>query len=77
MTLKYQSGEAIQKGDHIRYHGEIGVVEFVAERITGDAALDWYVQEFGSGVMLLVNPFGRVFISDLPNDEDLAFVARG
>ncbi len=58
------------------HHGEIGVVEFVVERITGDAALDWYVQEFG-GVMLLVSPFGRVFISDLANDEDLELVARG
>lgn len=76
MTLKYQTGEAIQKGDRIRYHGEIGLVEFVAERITGDAAADWYVQEFGGGVMLLVNPFGRVFISDLANDEDLELIAR-
>ena len=77
MTLKYQTGEAIQKGDHICYNGEIGVVEFVAEHITGDAALDWYVQEFGSGVMLLVSPFGRIFISDLANDDDLELVARG
>ena len=76
MTLKYQTGEAIQKGDHIRYHGEIGVVEFVAERITGDTALNWYVQEFGGGAMLVVAPFGRVFISDLANDEDLELVAR-
>jgi hypothetical protein len=77
MTLKYQTGEAIQKGDHIRYHGETGVVEFVAESISGDAALDWYVQEFGGGAMVVVAAFGRVFISDLDNDEDLELIARG
>ena len=59
------------------YHGEAGEIEFVADQIVGDSALDWYVTEYGGGVMV-VGPksFGRVFVHDTKNDADLILVAR-
>jgi hypothetical protein len=59
MSLTYLSGEEIQSGDRIRYHGEPGHVEFVAER--GDPETGWYVEQCGSGCMILAQSFGRVF----------------
>jgi len=58
------------------YHGEAGEIEFVAESITGDPELDWYVEEEGGGVMISV-AFGPVFVKDPHADEDLDFVSRG
>jgi hypothetical protein len=29
MSLTYSTGEPVLKGDHIRYHGEVGEVEFL------------------------------------------------
>lgn len=76
MKFQYQSGEPIQKGDRIRYNGHAGVVEFVVEKITGDAALDWYVEEYGGGVMLSVGTYGNLFLETTEDDEDLSFVSR-
>lgn len=77
MTLKYQSGEEIRKGDHVRFHGEPGHVELVASR-AGDPETDWFVQEYGGGVMILDRIAGRTFIDadQLPDYEDLEFVSR-
>lgn len=72
MSLAYSSGEEIQSGDRILYHGEPGQVEFVAKR--GNSETDWYVERFGGGCMILAPSFGRVFISEA--DEDLEFVGR-
>jgi hypothetical protein len=72
MSLTYSSGEEIQSGDRILYHGEQGQVEFVAK--VGDPETDWYVEQFCGGCMVLAPSFGRVFISEA--DEDLEFVAR-
>jgi hypothetical protein len=46
MSLTYASGEEIQSGDRILYHGEAGQVEFVAE--PGDPETGWYVEQFGA-----------------------------
>jgi hypothetical protein len=72
----YQSGEQIKQGDRITYHGEPGEIEFVADKVAGDNAIDWYVTEQGGGVMIIARDFGRVFIHDTKNDEDLILIAR-
>ena len=72
MSVAYSSGEEIQSGDRILYHGEPGQVEFVAK--SGDHETGWYVEQFGGGYMILAPSFGRVFISKA--DEDLEFVSR-
>ena len=80
MTLKYQSGEEIKKGDRVLFHSEPREVEFVVDGLTGDAALDWYMQEFGGGVMIREpKHFGNTFIPAefLPETEDLEFLSRG
>lgn len=73
--LKYESGEVIQQGDRVLYHGEPGEIEFVVNGRSGDPAMDWYVDEFGGGVMV-IEPrfFGRVFVSEV--DDLLVFVSR-
>jgi hypothetical protein len=77
MTFRYQSGEDIQKGDNILFHEEQGEVEFVTTKLGDDPEHDWYIQEFGGGVAIKSPSFGRVFISDVDNTEDLVFVSRG
>ena len=78
MPLLYQSGQEIQRGDRVRLHGEPGEIEFIAD--PAHDPNDWYVKEFGGGVMI-VEPksFGRLFINagDIPGYEDLEFVSRG
>ena len=80
MTLRYyQSDVEIKKGDRVLFHGEPGEIELVASGL-GDPETDWYVQEFGGGVMILEPKFfGRAFIpaGQLDTTEDLEFVARG
>jgi hypothetical protein len=77
MILKYQTGEEIQKGDCILFHREPGRIELVAAEL-GDPETDWYMQEYGGGVMILEEVAGRTFISadQIDECEDLEFVAR-
>jgi hypothetical protein len=59
MSLTYSTGEPVLKGDHIRYHGEVGEVEFLAER--GDPDTSDLVA--GGGVWIgeiLIDTQGRV-----------------
>lgn len=78
MSLKYQTGEEIQKGDRILFHQEPGEIEFVFDTLVGDPADDWYIRELGPGVMVLEPKyFGRAYVRDTENDEDLVFVSRG
>src|SRR5574340_690277 len=59
VCFSYPSGEAVQAGDRIKYHGESGQVEFVVSRPQGDPAHDWYLQEFpGGGIMIRAAGFG-------------------
>ena len=76
-SFHYRSGQEVQSGDQITYNGERGTVAFVA--CEGEAEYEWYVDRFPphGGIMLAVPPFGSLFIYDLPNDEELAFVGRG
>lgn len=74
MPLKYSSGEEIQARDRVLYHSEPSQIEFVAK--PEDTETAWYVEQFGGGSMLLAPSFGRVFVSNPEDDEDLEFVAR-
>jgi hypothetical protein len=77
MPLKYMAGEDIRKGDFVRFHGEPGRVEFIAESLIGDPEIDWHVNEFGGGVMILEpKVFGRAFLPEPDTTEDLVLVSR-
>jgi len=73
-TWVYPSGEEVRAGDRIRYRGEEGVVDFVVSDLSGDSDRDWYMDEYGGGIMIMAAGFGSVFISDF--DEKLELVAR-
>ena len=77
MILKYRSGEEIKKSDRVLFHGEPGQVEFVAVEL-GNPETDWYIQEYGGGVMILDRTVGCSFISadQIEDYEDLEFVSR-
>jgi hypothetical protein len=78
MAFVYKSGEEVKNGDHITYHGEPGEVEFVVARLTGNPAMDWYVEQFpGGGFMINAKGFGSVFLGKSDIDEELEFVSRG
>jgi hypothetical protein len=77
--LKYQSGEEIRKGDRVIFHGEPAENEFVVEGLTENIALDWYMREFGGGVMIREpKHFGMTFIptDSLLETEDLELLSR-
>ncbi|HTC62073.1 MAG TPA: hypothetical protein VK709_04465 [Candidatus Saccharimonadales bacterium] len=77
--LKYQSGEEIKKGDHVIFHGEPAEIEFVVEGLTENATLDWYMKEFGGGVMIREpKHYGMIFIpiGSLHEMEDLELLSR-
>ena len=77
-VLKYRSGEEIRSGDHVLFHGNPAVIEFVASD-PNDPKQAWHVRELGGGV-LVSDPVvsGRTFIrrDSLPEYEDLVFVSR-
>lgn len=74
--LKYQSGEEIEGGDRVLFHGEAAEVEFVADS-DSDPETQPFVQEFGGGVMIAdPNVSGRSFIPAGLLDEDLEFISR-
>ena len=59
------------------FHGDLGEVEFVADPIITNSETDWYVKEYGGGVMVREpKSFGLVFISDTQNVEDLVLLSR-
>lgn len=76
MPLHYSSGEEIQPGDEVTYHGDPGSVEFIIEGLSGDPRMDWYVHEHGVGVMLHANVFGSVYVAAPDERDELQFVSR-
>ena len=76
MSLTYMTGE-IRKGDRVLFHGEPGAIELVADPGFANRETDWYVQEYGQGVIILEpKNFGRAFLPEPHTAEDLEFVAR-
>jgi hypothetical protein len=70
--IRYMDGKEIQKGDKIRYQGELGEVEFVVLERTGKADIDWYLEEYKQpGFMIKTDRFGRVFLTQDDVDESL------
>jgi len=77
MPLTYQSGEDIQLGDRVTYGGNGGTIELIVEGLTGDPGDDWLFETNGAGVMVAEpKVFGRVYLHDPHEEEDLLFVAR-
>jgi hypothetical protein len=77
MSLAYRSGEEVNKGDLVLFHGNSAHVEFVAS--ADDPQYAWYVQEYGGGIMVFdPTVSGRTFIpaDQLSDCEDLEFVSR-
>jgi hypothetical protein len=81
MLFRYQSGEAIEKGDRVTLFGEPCRIEFVVTRVEDDA---WHFETYGGGIMICENrEFGRLFLAadDLNMEEyehkNLKFVSRG
>lgn len=73
---RYSSGDVVHPGDNVRYRGEQGRVEFVATEQSGDAATDWYIEEYGGGVMMNVVGYGSVFVPGNQIDEELELLDR-
>jgi hypothetical protein len=77
MPYSYQTGEEIKKGDRVLYHGEPGEIEFIADPVLSDPETEWFVSEYGGGVMVIEpKVFGRAFLPRTDDDEDLEFVSR-
>jgi hypothetical protein len=77
MALRYQTGEAIHPGDRVTYGGNAGTVELVVEALTGKSEEDWLFETNGAGIMVAEpKMFGRVYLHDPHEEEDLLFVAR-
>ena len=76
MAFTYVSGEIVRRGDQIRYAGEDGAVEFVADPDVVDPATASYVEQFGGGCMIATQKFGSIFLDSTVDQEDLEFVAR-
>jgi hypothetical protein len=78
VTLRYQSGEEINKGDRVLFHRGPAKIELVA-CASDDPATTWYMEEFGGGVLIREpNDPNLTFVSahQLPEYEDLEFVSR-
>ena len=77
-TFTYCSGEEVRTRDRITYHDEPGAVEFVVIERVGLAAMDWYIEQYpGGGLMITAGSFGKVFLTEADIDADLDFVSRG
>ncbi len=76
MPLFYRSGEPIIAGDRVRLHGEPAEIESVHDPAADPR--DWYVAEFGGGVMVAEPKiFGHLFIKSPVSDYgDLEFESR-
>lgn len=73
---QYMSGQVIRQGDRIRYAGEPGEVELVADPNVADETTAWYIEELGPGCMITTEKWGAMFLRWTEEEEDLEFVAR-
>ena len=77
-SLTYHTGEEVQAGDVVTHNGHPGQIEFVANPSSPSPETEWFIEEFGGGVMVKDSKIGSVFISieSMDNPGDLAFVGR-
>jgi hypothetical protein len=78
MTLRYQSGEEIRRGDRVRFHGEPGRIELVVTESVSPET-EWHMREHGGGIQISEpKRFGLTFIpaAQIEEYEDLEFVSR-
>jgi hypothetical protein len=74
---RYQTGEKIHRGDRVTYGGKAGVIELVVETLTGEPEEDRLFQTNGAGIMVAEpKVFGRVYLYDPHEEENLLFVGR-
>ena len=77
MALRYHTGEEIHRGDRVTCGGNAGVIELIVEASTGEPEEDWLFETNGAGIMVAEpKVFGRVYLHDPHEEEDLRFVAR-
>jgi hypothetical protein len=77
VPFRYQSGDEIIKGDRVLFHGQPGEIEAIADPLVKDPETDWFMQEYGGGVMVSEPKVsGRVFVTDTEDEEDLILVSR-
>jgi hypothetical protein len=77
MPYSYRNGEPMRKGDRVLFLGERGEIEFVADPLVSDPETEWYVSEYGGGVMLIEpKKYGRVFLAETYDVDDLQLVSR-
>lgn len=72
---RYESGDEIHVGDHVRYAGDTGTIVFVIDRCEYSAAFpekDW--SHYGSGFMIQTPAYALVMLDKA--DEDLEFLSR-
>jgi hypothetical protein len=77
MPFRYHAGLEICEGDRVSYAGHAGEIELVVEKPIGLSEPHWLFEQHGAGVMV-VEPkvFGRVYLSNPAEEEDLLFIAR-
>jgi hypothetical protein len=57
--------------------GNAGVIELVVEALTREPEEDWLFETNGAGIMVAEpKVFGRVYLHDPHEEEDLLFVGR-
>jgi hypothetical protein len=74
--IQQHRGSAIDEV-RVTYGGNPGVIELVVEALTGEPEEDWVFETNGAGIMVAEpKAFGRVYLHDPHEQEDLLFVAR-
>ncbi len=77
MAFKYKSGWEVRQGDRVLYAGTPARVAFVVTDINAHPALNWFLQHFpGGGLLVTINTGVSIFLQSAANNNDLEFVSR-
>lgn len=74
--LRYQTGEALERGDRVDYLDEESAVELVVKEGSSDDETRWLAETAGPGCSLQNKSFGRVYVP-LDAFDKLIFRGRG